>query len=118
MADYGDVVVQVHASGFTGDELTWPSTYQRIGMGVQNPNPEEERSMKLIRTVICVGILMAIPYMGAAVAVYAVDEGKSLYERLGGYDAISAVVGEFANRLFSDQKLERFFGGWSADKQA
>ncbi|GAA4318963.1 NADP-dependent oxidoreductase [Compostibacter hankyongensis] len=24
---YGDVVVQVHASGFTGDELTWPSTW-------------------------------------------------------------------------------------------
>ena len=25
-ANYGDVVVQVHASGFTGDELSWPST--------------------------------------------------------------------------------------------
>ena len=24
-ANYGDVVVQVHASGFTGDELSWPS---------------------------------------------------------------------------------------------
>jgi hypothetical protein len=23
-ANYGDVVVQVHASGFTGDELSWP----------------------------------------------------------------------------------------------
>ena len=74
--------------------------------------------MKTIRTIICVGFLMAIPFMGAAVAVYAADEGKSLYERLGGYDAISAVVSEFANRLFSDQKLESFFGGWSADKQA
>ena len=26
-ANYGDVVVQVHASGFTWDELTWPSTW-------------------------------------------------------------------------------------------
>jgi len=26
-ANYGDVVVQVHASGFTGDELSWPSTW-------------------------------------------------------------------------------------------
>jgi NADPH:quinone reductase-like Zn-dependent oxidoreductase len=25
-ANYGDVVVQVHASGFTGDEMSWPST--------------------------------------------------------------------------------------------
>src|SRR5436305_15045442 len=26
-ANDGDVVVQVHASGFTGDELTWPSPW-------------------------------------------------------------------------------------------
>ncbi|MEV1317741.1 NADP-dependent oxidoreductase [Micromonospora arborensis] len=26
-ANYGDVVVQVHASGFTGNELEWPSTW-------------------------------------------------------------------------------------------
>src|SRR5512137_1472698 len=31
-ANYGDVVVQVHASGFTGNELTWPSTWiDRLG---------------------------------------------------------------------------------------
>src|SRR5262245_39237837 len=31
-ANYGDVVVQVHASGFTWDELAWPSTWiDRLG---------------------------------------------------------------------------------------
>jgi len=31
-ANYGDVVVKVHASGFTGDELAWPSTWvDRLG---------------------------------------------------------------------------------------
>ena len=31
-ANYGDVVVQVHASGFTRDELSWPSTWiDRLG---------------------------------------------------------------------------------------
>src|SRR5262249_43432130 len=31
-ANYGDCVVQVHASGFTGDELSWPSTWiDRLG---------------------------------------------------------------------------------------
>jgi len=31
-ANYGDVIVQVHASGFTGDELSWPSTWiDRLG---------------------------------------------------------------------------------------
>ena len=74
--------------------------------------------MKPIRTIICVGLLMTIPFMGAAVAVHAAEEGKSLYKRLGGYDAISAVVSEFADSLFSDQKLKSFFGGWSGDKQA
>src|SRR6185312_8899012 len=31
-ANYGDVIVRVHASGFTGDELSWPSTWiDRLG---------------------------------------------------------------------------------------
>src|SRR5215475_4607052 len=33
-AAINDVVVQVHASGFTWDELTWPSTWtDRLGRG-------------------------------------------------------------------------------------
>ena len=40
---------------------------------------------------------------------------KTLYQRLGGYDAISAVVNEFADRLFKDKKIERFFGALSND---
>ena len=32
VVNFGDVVVRVHASGFTGDELTWPSTWvDRLG---------------------------------------------------------------------------------------
>src|SRR5207247_10190066 len=31
-AAINDLVVQIHASGFTGDELTWPSTWtDRVG---------------------------------------------------------------------------------------
>ena len=31
-AAINDVIVQIHASGFTGDELTWPSTWtDRVG---------------------------------------------------------------------------------------
>ncbi|MEU6603381.1 hypothetical protein [Streptomyces flaveolus] len=30
--NYGDVLVEVHASGFTGDKLEWPSTWiDRLG---------------------------------------------------------------------------------------
>jgi NADPH:quinone reductase-like Zn-dependent oxidoreductase len=38
-AAINDVVVQIHASGFTGDELTWPSTWtDRVGPRDAGPN--------------------------------------------------------------------------------
>lgn len=43
--------------------------------------------------------------------------GKSLYERLGGYDAIAAVVDDFVGRLVSDQQFSRFFAGHSVDSK-
>jgi hemoglobin len=39
----------------------------------------------------------------------------SLYQRLGGYDAIAAVTDEFLVRLVGDPSLGRFFGGLSKD---
>lgn len=42
---------------------------------------------------------------------------KSLYERLGGYDAVSAVVESFANKLFDDPKISKFFVGMSTDSR-
>jgi hypothetical protein len=40
---------------------------------------------------------------------------KSLYARLGGYDAIAAVVDDFIGRLVADKKLTKFFVGHSED---
>ncbi len=37
------------------------------------------------------------------------NETKSLYERLGGYDAISAVVNDLIPRLIADEQLGRFW---------
>ena len=38
-AAINDVVVQIHASGFTGDELTWPSTWtDRVGTSGNVPS--------------------------------------------------------------------------------
>jgi hemoglobin len=42
---------------------------------------------------------------------------KSLYERLGGYDAIAAVVDDFVVRLVTDKQFERFFVGHSTDSK-
>ncbi len=42
---------------------------------------------------------------------------KSLYARLGGYDAIAAVVDDFVGRLVTDKQFERFFTGHSNDSK-
>ena len=34
---------------------------------------------------------------------------KSLYARLGGYDAIAAVVDDFIGRLVADKRFSKFF---------
>ena len=40
---------------------------------------------------------------------------KSLYERLGGYDALAAVTDDFLGRLATDKKIGKFFVGFSDD---
>ena len=40
---------------------------------------------------------------------------KTLYERLGGYDAITAVVNDFLPRLMSDSQLGRFWDNRGED---
>jgi hemoglobin len=42
---------------------------------------------------------------------------KSLYDRLGGYDAIAAVVDDFITRLATDPRFSRFFAGFSNDSK-
>lgn len=42
---------------------------------------------------------------------------QPLYKRLGGYDAIAAVVDDFLGRLIADRQLVRFFAGTSVDSQ-
>jgi hemoglobin len=42
---------------------------------------------------------------------------KSLYQRVGGYDAIAAVSDEFIARLATDDQEKRFFIGFSNDSK-
>ena len=42
---------------------------------------------------------------------------KSLYDRLGGYNAVAAVVDDFVGRLVTDKQFERFFTGHSTDSK-
>jgi hemoglobin len=45
------------------------------------------------------------------------SQEKTLYQRLGGYDAIAAVVDDFVMHLASDPELGVFFKGHSEDSQ-
>ena len=44
-----------------------------------------------------------------------VKQEKSLYERLGGYDAISAVIDVFLTKVWDDPVVGRFFVGMGTD---
>ncbi len=52
---------------------------------------------------------------GHAAAPAADTAKKSLYSRLGGYDAIAAVTDDFIGRLATDAELGKFFAGHSTD---
>ena len=52
----------------------------------------------------------------SATAMAATQE-KSLYERVGGYNALAAVVDDFIVRLISDKQFEKFFSGASNDSK-
>lgn len=45
------------------------------------------------------------------------ESSASLYKRLGGYDAIAAVVDAFLGRAAADKQLARFLTGLSADSK-
>jgi NADPH:quinone reductase-like Zn-dependent oxidoreductase len=59
-ANYGDVVVEVHASGFTGNELEWPSTWiDRLGRDRTPSIPGHEVA----------GLVTALSYGTAGISV-------------------------------------------------
>src|SRR5262245_14464748 len=50
-----------------------------------------------------------------ALPLAAAQPSETLYKRLGGYDAIAAVVDDFIGRMAADPELGRFFVGHSTD---
>lgn len=52
-----------------------------------------------------------------AAAMPARAQEKSLYERVGGYNALAAVVDDFVGRLVADKQFEKFFVGHSIDSR-
>ena len=63
--------------------------------------------------VVC---LLLVSYSSAPVPTVSAQE-KSLYERLGGYNAIAAVVDDFIARIAADKRFANFFKGLSTDSK-
>ncbi len=59
--------------------------------------------------------LSTVPVVLSGPALGQATMEKSLYERLGGYGAISAVVNDFAEKLFIDPQVAPFFKGMGTD---
>lgn len=69
-------------------------------------------SLRWMACLCAAAVLLASAGPGPAQGAPA---GTSLYARLGGYDAIAAVVDEFIGRLATDPQFTRFFAGHSQD---
>lgn len=75
-----------------------------------------EKSLKPVSKLVA-GLALAALVLTVALPALAHDPPKSLYQRLGGYDAIAAVTDDFLGRLIADPEFNRFFQGASADSQ-
>jgi hemoglobin len=69
--------------------------------------------LKTSFSIIALSLFLA--WSAGAPAMAQGTKEKSLYERLGGYDAIAAVVDDFIGRLVADKRFEKFFVGHSQD---
>jgi hemoglobin len=61
--------------------------------------------------------LLAAAAVFAAAPAPAQQQPRTLYQRLGGYDALAAVTDDFIGRLIADAELARFFAGHSNDSK-
>src|SRR4051812_14539456 len=66
---------------------------------------------------VLAGLALTIALAATASAQDGMMKQKSLYERLGGYNAVAAVVDDFVGRLIADKQFERFFAGHSTDSK-
>jgi hemoglobin len=65
------------------------------------------------RTSLCLAALLVAGSLASHAGAASPDlpQKKSLYQRLGGYDALAAVTDDFITRLATDKELSKFFVG-------
>src|SRR6185503_6720750 len=66
------------------------------------------------KTVLALVVALIVTTSGMA---YGMPQDKSLYDRLGGYNALALVVDDFIVRLVTDKQFEKFFVGHADDSK-
>ena len=92
----------------------------RLGRILDSSQTQKERDMYTNRTkskrfALCATVAALLLMLTMPVPAQAESHEKSLYDRLGGYDAVSAVVDDFAAKLFVDEQVGKFFVGMGTD---
>jgi hemoglobin len=77
---------------------------------MRKPQFMVKTTLSVLAASLCLSLVLAA-------SPNAVAQEKSLYERLGGYDALAKVVDDFITRLVSDKQFEKFFIGQSTDSK-
>ena len=66
------------------------------------------------KTVLALVVALIVTTSGKT---YGMPQDKSLYDRLGGYNALALVVDDFIVRLVTDKQFDKFFVGHSTDSK-
>ena len=76
-----------------------------------------QRKLRVLKTSISCLALTLLLTTGVMAQGMGQASAKSLYERIGGYNALAAVVDDFIGRLVADKRFEKFFAGHSDDSK-
>ena len=60
-------------------------------------------------------VFICLAFVSLSAFAHHSEQPKSLYQRLGGYDAVAAVTDDFIGRLATDKQLGKYFVGHSED---
>ena len=71
--------------------------------------------MKTFRVISALAVVVVVAGTRVGAAPQQGTSTKSLYERLGGYDAIAAIVNDFGRRWDENPQLKPFILGFSND---
>jgi hemoglobin len=74
-----------------------------------------QRNSRFRQTIFSALVLSLLLTLAGSLPAQAQE--KTLYERIGGYNALAAVVDDFIVRLVSDKQFEKFFSGHSIDSK-